>query len=154
MLLEAIVYIAAFFTITGLATAAFYSVWDHSKHLQRNTNDIAHVLEAGERWRGEVRQATAPLQLAETSGAPELRIPQSAGEIVYVLQGDTLLRRPGGKAERPKVLSRIKTSRFFRQERQGVVSWRWELELQSELKSAQVRPLFSFTAVAAAERQP
>jgi hypothetical protein len=148
MLIECLVYMAVFFVVTGLAGAAFYQALETSRHLRRNTGDIALVLEAGENWRAEIRRATGPVRLVDESGVQALHIPQGAGELVYFHEPGTVSRRRGDSAPWARVLGELKSSRFVRDERQATVSWRWEIELRAELKSVRVRPLFSFQAVA------
>jgi hypothetical protein len=153
MLVECLVYVAVFMVIAGLATAAFYRAFENSKRIRRNVADIALALEAGERWRAEVRGATAPPRLEADSAQPTLRIPKGADEIAYSYADGTLLRRTAASAPWTKALANLKSSTMVREERNGVISWRWEIEFKSQLKETRLRPLFSFRAVAAADQQ-
>jgi len=153
LLIECLVYVALFMVITGLATAAFYRALDNSRRLRRNVGDIALALEAGERWRAEVRSATAPLRLVTEAAQQTLHIPRGADEIVYAFAEGTLRRRATAGAVWTKALANLKSSQMTREERNGVVSWRWEIEFKSQLKETRVRPLFSFLAVAAADQK-
>jgi len=153
MLIECLVYVAVFMVIAGLATAAFYRALENSRRLRRNVADIALALQAGERWRAEVRSATAPLRLVTEPAQQTLHIPRGADEIVYSFVQGTLLRRAATNAAWTKALANLKSSQMAREERNGVVSWRWEIEFKSQLKETRVRPLFSFLAVAAADQQ-
>jgi hypothetical protein len=152
MLIECIVYIAVFFVITGLATAAFYRALENSRHLRSNVADIGLALQVGELWRAEVRSATAPLRLVAEPAQQTLHIPREADEIVYSFAQGTLLRRAHASAPWTKALANLKSSQMAREERNGVVSWRWEIEFKSQLKETRLRPLFSFMAVAAADQ--
>jgi len=153
MLIECLVYIAVFMVITGLATAAFYRALESSKRIRRNTADVGLALQAGELWRAEVRSATAPLRLGSETARQTLRIPRGADEIAYAFSDGTLLRRATATAPWTKALANLKSSQMVREERNGVVSWRWEIEFNSQLKGTRLRPLFSFMAVAPADQQ-
>ncbi len=146
LLIECLVYISVCFLVVGMASAAFYQAWDFSKHLRRNTAQIALALDAGERWRADIRSSTAPPHLEKKDSCTELHLPRAQGEVVYLFQGDLLLRQPQGRAEAVKVLSGLRSSTFIEETRQHVQSWRWELEFDSELKTVHLQPKFSFQA--------
>ena len=154
MLVEVIIYAALFMVIAGFATAAFYRALEFSSALRKNAQDIAQALQAGERWRSEVRGATGPVRLVEDGPLRSFHIPRGGDETVYTVLGPTVLRSLGTNALWVKVLSNVQNSTFNRQEREGVVSWRWELELTTKTKQVKVRPLFSFQAVASADAKP
>lgn len=154
MLVEVIVYGALFIVIAGFATAAFYRALEFSRSLRGNAQDIAQALQAGERWRSEVRGATGPVRLVEDGPARAFVIPRGGDQTVYIVQGPALLRSLGTNAPWVRVLYNVQNSTFNRQERGGVVSWRWELELATKTKQVKVRPLFTFQAVATADAKP
>jgi hypothetical protein len=139
-----------------LALSAFYRCMSYSKNLARNADDIARALQAGERWREDVRAATGPFKLvsAEASVGQALHIPQKAGEVIYLFIDGAVLRQSGTNAPWIPALSGVKSSRMEKDERQRVVSWRWEVELKNKQKVARVRPLFTFQAVAPEQQSP
>lgn len=145
-LLECIVYIGVFFVLTGLAFEAFYAGWDHHKNLDRNVTDIVRTLRAGERWRADVRSATAPPELTRDGQAELVQLPRASGAVFYRFDSNTVARRQG---DRPweTLLPNVKRSSFTREDRTAVEAWRWDLELVSKQKVARVAPLFSFQAV-------
>ncbi len=154
MLVEVIVYGALFIVIAGFAGGAFYRALDFSRSLRGNAQDIAQALQTGERWRAEVRSATGPARVVEEGPLRAFHIPKGENETVYLVDGRALFRSLGTNSPWVKLLSNVQNATFNRQEREGVVSWRWELELATKTKQVQVRPLFSFQAVASADAKP
>ncbi len=150
MLIDCLVYLAIWSVVVGLAFSAFFRSMSYSKNLARNADDIARALKAGERWREDVRAATGPFKLVTGEAGVEqaLHIPQKTGEVVYRFIDGAVLRQTGTNAPWIPALSGVKSSRMEKDERQRVVSWRWEVELKNKQKVARVRPLFSFQAVA------
>jgi hypothetical protein len=150
MLLDCLVYIAIWTVVAGLATAVFFRLLTHTKHLNRNAAEIVRTLKTGERWRQDVREAAGELDLVDSTDAQTLRIPKTAGEVAYLFRQGTVYRR--GQADAPwlQLLPGVKSSRMQKDRRLHVVSWRWEIELKSRQKTTRVQPLFSFEAVAVA----
>jgi hypothetical protein len=151
LLVECLVYFSIWLVVMGLAFAAFYRCLDYSKALSRNAADIVRVLQAGERWRDDVRGATGPLELFELEDDLALHIPQTAGETIYLFMKGGIWRSTGKSAPRMQILSGVRTSRMLKDERERVVTWRWEIELKNAQKAARVRPLFSFQAVTSSD---
>jgi hypothetical protein len=135
MLIEAIVYLAVLFLIMGLATAAFFRTLDHTRQVRRVAADISRALATGERWRADVRAATAPLRLEVVGGVQALHIPAVA-------------------AAPQVVLGQVKAAAFYRDVRERLTAWRWEIELATSRPRVRVAPLFSFEAVARVEGRP
>jgi hypothetical protein len=144
-LVECLVYIGMFLAITGVAFSVFYKVWDNSKHLRRNADDIVQALHAGELWRADVRSATGPLE--STEAAARLRIPTANGVVVYTFASGELHRQASGDAPEKVLLAHVKSSRMLSDARRHVTAWRWELELQPVQKNPKVLPLFTFESV-------
>ncbi|HKS38143.1 MAG TPA: hypothetical protein VJW76_13180 [Verrucomicrobiae bacterium] len=156
MLGECLIYISVWSVLLGLSFAAYYRVLDNTTRLRRSAADITRVLQAGERWREDVRQATGPLKPVGIEGTVEhaLHVPQAAGEVVYYFTGTNLLRRAAADAPWIEFLARVNASRMNKDTRERVVAWRWEVELNAGKKKPAVRPLFSFQAVAPVQEQP
>ena len=142
MLIECLVYIAVLAVVLNLAYAAYYRCQTNSVNLRRNAEDIVITVRAGERWRADVRAATAPPKLEGN----RLVVPQAAGEVVYEFVDNTMWRQDG--AARIAVLRRLRASTMQADARSQVTSWRWEVELMAGKKTVSLRPLFTFTAVA------
>src|SRR5689334_14852610 len=62
-LIELLVYMSMLLVIIALGYTALYRSMDASTGLRRNASDITHALNAGERWREDVRAATRPLRI-------------------------------------------------------------------------------------------
>jgi len=153
MLIEAIVYLAVLFLIMGLATAAFFRTLDHTRQVRRVAADISRALATGERWRADVRAATAPLRLEVVGGVQALHIPAAGGEVVYFFDGRAVTRTAGAAAPQV-VLGQVKAAAFYRDVRERLTAWRWEIELATSRPRVRVAPLFSFEAVARVEGKP
>jgi hypothetical protein len=146
-LVECLVYTSCVLVLLGAGGTAFHAAIASSAKLRQNADDIVHALKAGERWRADLRKATGPPALEQGLASRALAIPHKDGRITYLVVSNTVLRctEPGDRCE--VVFAAVKTSDFVRDPRQHVAAWRWELELPSRLKTARVRPLFTFTAV-------
>jgi prepilin-type N-terminal cleavage/methylation domain-containing protein len=147
-LLECLVYMALLVVVVGVATGLFFQSWDDSKSLRRNAEDIVRALHAGDQWRADMRAATGPVQLTETDGAEQLRIPVVAGEIIYAFSNGELCRKSGPDSVNKVWLPNVKSSRMQSDSRGNVATWRWELELKTVKRTARYRPLFTFETVA------
>ncbi len=153
MLIDCMVYIVVWFLVVGLAFAAFYRSLSYSRNLAHGAGDIASALEAGERWRADVRRATGPLSIdaGETGVAQALRIPQAQGEVVYLFIDGAVLRRARDDAPWLKLLPAVKSSHMQAELRQQVRSWSWSVELAARQKRPVITPRYSFRAVAPRE---
>ncbi|MGA2747276.1 MAG: hypothetical protein ABSG59_00760 [Verrucomicrobiota bacterium] len=145
LLLECLVYIAMLAVILNLAYAAYNRCSDNARHLNRSVDDIVRTLQAGERWRADVRAATA-VSPADDS----LRLIQSNGTIEYSFAGGAVWRRAGPDGRLVRFLPDVKVSRMEPDARAEARAWRWEIELRTAEKTPKVRPLFSFEAAARA----
>ena len=150
-LIECIVYCGVLFLVLGLAFATYYRANENHRNLRRNAADIVRVLQAGERWREDIRRATGPIQLAGTGAAQELTIPHTNGAVKYTFRQGSVWRQTGPRTE--EVLPNVAGSQMQNDPRQRVTAWRWEVELQSKKHVARVRPLFTFEAAAPQEEK-
>ena len=139
-------YIACLTIILTVAYPAYHRFVRGSNNLRRNADDIARALNAGERWRNDVRAATGPIRAT----AEQFVIPQRGGEIVYTFS-DGVLWRQSADGQRIAALRGVKSSTMQLETRQRVTAWRWELELASGQKQVLMRPLFTFQAVTGAK---
>jgi hypothetical protein len=147
MIIECLVYIAVCFLILSVALSAFYKCYDAYKGLHRTADDIARVLRIGERWRDDVRTATAALRWDDSEGDARLDIPHQTGVVHYRFAEGALWRRVDESAVWSQVLDGVKSSRMISETRGSVALWRWEVELKPRRQTVRVRPLFSFAAV-------
>jgi hypothetical protein len=146
LMTEALVYIGVLFLLLGVGYAAMYRCVNNSIALRRNADDIARTLRAGEQWRADVRSATSPGRWETTDNGRILRLPGKRAEVAYRFSEGAVLRHVGSAPWLP-LLTKVKSSKMEADPRQNVTAWRWELELEPQIKSGRVRPLFTFIAV-------
>jgi len=146
MLIDCLIYIALVAVILGLAFAAFFRTLEFTTHLDRNTTEIIRVLEAGERWREDVRSTKREAQVLRSTEEFSLRLPREQGYVAYIVREGAVFREEGGN--RVQVMGNVKTAGFYHERRQHVAAWRWELELQGSQKATRLRPLFTFLSLA------
>ena len=146
-LTECLAYIAVLGILIAIGGSTVAKAWDKSRALSRNSQDIERAINAGERWRADIRAATGPVELASASNNRTLRIPTQTGRIEYEFTGTNVCRRANEQAGWVTVLPTVKDSQMQRGTDPGVSSWQWELELQPSQKTVRIRPLFTFTAV-------
>lgn len=156
-LIECLVYISLFALFVVLVMSVFFRSRDGSDALRRNADDITRALHAGERWRADVRTATAPPRTVEENGQRWLAIPRGTNVTVYTHFRDTVWRQEQTNATWMPALVRVKSSAMSADARTHVAAWRWEVELQLKDPRKQTKPLYTFLAVAPAaqkEKQP
>jgi len=144
-LIECLVYIAVLGVMISVGGFTIAKAWDAHRALSRNANDIQRAVNAGERWRAEIRSAIQPVEIR--SDRVRLRIPTTNGVIEYQFADGALQRRTGDQADWLPVLTRVRHSQMQPTTNTGLVAWRWELEMEPASKRARHRPLFTFTAV-------
>ena len=140
-LIECLVYIAVLIVVLNLAFDAWFRYDRHTGFMRQNGKDIVRTLFAGEKWRADIRAATAPPHAI----ANGIAIPQPSGEVDYVFDKGTVWRQT--RKTRAIALDHVKASAMSDDSRPNVHAWRWELELATPQKAVRVRPLFSFIAV-------
>ena len=140
ILMEYLIYMGVLTVVLTLGFSALHHSREGYLALKRNTDDIVRALQAGERWRADVRAA---------DGEPErvdggLQLERKAGVVTYRFAVGTIWREAG--SEKTPFLKGVKSSRMFLDARQHARVWRWEVELASPQKVVRVRPLFTFQA--------
>lgn len=148
-LVEAMVYLALWAVVTGFAFSLFYRSLSTHQKLRENVQQLARVLQVGERWRDEVRRAVMPIP-PQPPGAPHtLLVPTSQGGVSYrFLPEQALVQRwseAGSTWE--TVLKEVADSRMLPVSRGEVKGWRWEISLMQTQKVLRVRPAYTFMAV-------
>jgi type II secretory pathway component PulJ len=147
LLVDLMMYLSLLALVLILTAVVFDQALKQSSQLQRNVSDIERAMKAGERWRGDVRSATAPPRLAQSEGAEFFVIPNGTNEVAYSLQKNKLLRFDSSTGRAEIALEMVKSNRVIFEKRAEAEGWRWELELDQRRKNARVRPLFTFMAV-------
>src|SRR5215472_5015955 len=145
-LVECIVYIAVLLVLSAGAMGAFYLSWDHSKALISATDDITAALQAGERWRADVRAATGTIHVEKTPSGEVVTIPANGKDIVYRLNAGVLRRQAGSDGFSAMLLPRVRASEMTMEKRGDVQAWRWELEVPQRRRETHFPLLFTFEA--------
>jgi Tfp pilus assembly protein PilE len=141
-LIECLVYMALLVVVLNLAYGAYYRCADNSKRLGQNVDDIVRVMQAGERWRDDIRAARAI-----TSSGDSLQLVQPNVTVLYVVKGDTVWRRAKAGAPLARFLSRVKSSLMEKDARRDVTAWSWKTELLPRGVRDHFHPFFTFEAV-------
>ena len=147
-LIECLAYMAIFFVVLGLALAAYYQMDEQSRGFTRNSADIVRALQAGERWRADMRSAT---NAARFDVDQELRLTGRSGDVSYYFRDGTVWRQGTNDAHARPMLPNVKASAMHLDARPSVPAWRWEIELQTKRTNVTIRPLFTFLAVPTSE---
>lgn len=142
LLIECLVYIALLFIVLNLAFAAWYRCSENSKRLNRNVDDVVLALQAGERWRDDIRAA-----MSITASGGSLELAQSNATVSYVFEGDAVLRRAKSGTPLVRFLSGIKSSQMRKDARSEVAAWNWQVQLAPR-GAEHFAPFFAFEAVA------
>jgi hypothetical protein len=147
LLIECLVYMSVLLILLGVGYEAFYRCIQNSVALRRSADDIASALNAGERWRADLRAVKGMIRVEDTAAERILHLPGARGEVAYQFSRNAVLRRVGGGSW-VRLLAGVKSSSMKSDPRPNVIAWRWELELQPRSKKpGRVRPLFTFIAV-------
>jgi len=144
LLLELLVFIALLAVILGLAFQVFWRCFDNSKRLQQNAADILAAVQAGERWREDIRLARDI-----SAGAEGVKMIQAGDAIEYRFSQQAVWRHSAQTGRAVRLLSNVKASEMRTDPRRQVSAWRWEVELQARKAPPFLRPLFTFEAVPA-----
>jgi hypothetical protein len=153
-LIECIVYIGLLMIVVGMASVLFFRGLDGFRALRTYTEDMAAALNLGEAWRADLRTATATPQVQTDSAATVMQLVTPDGPVTWRFDGFTVVRDDQRGELTKRVLPRVLRSEFHRDTREGVVAWRWELELRKQRPDAPLAPLFTFITVAPQELKP
>ena len=115
--------------------------------MRRAAGDVTLALQAGERWRADVR-ASSQVGWEQENGDRVLRLQTARGIIGYRFESNAVFRRGSNGAWSP-VLTNVNLSEMKADPREKITAWCWELELQPRAKQPRTRPLFTFLAVPA-----
>jgi len=148
LLVECLVYLGVFVVVLGLATGAFFICWDHTKALHYATDDIAAALQAGERWRADVRTATGTISVTTSAAGEEIGIPHGKDRILYHFSAGEIRRQKNASGFAELILPHVKNSEVIKDARSAVTAWRWEVKLAPRRKESRLPMLFTFEAVA------
>jgi type II secretory pathway pseudopilin PulG len=153
-LIECLAYVGLFALFIVLVMTTFFRTREGADSLRRNADDITRALHAGERWREDVRTATAPPSLVTENGQTWLALPHGTNTTVYTHFQNTVWRQEHTNQTWQPVLTRVTSSHMEADARQHVAAWRWEVELQTKDEMKRTKPSFTFLAVAPKETKP
>jgi type II secretory pathway component PulJ len=142
LLMECLVYMALLVVVLNLAVAAYNRCAENSKRLNQNVDDVVRALQAGERWRDDIRAA-----MAIDSSEDSLRLVQSNATVDYMFDGHAVWRRANAGAPLARFLPAVKWSRMEKDARREVTAWSWRVELLTRGAPERYRPFFTFEAV-------
>lgn len=145
LLIECLVYLSVLAILLTGVTTVFYFCWDRSMALIGSTEQIHSALEAGERWRADVRAATGSISVGTTASGETVKIPEGQNTVQYSFSAGQVSRQSGFAGA--VVLSKVKTSEMILDQRGEVTAWRWELELTPRRNETHLPLLFTFEAV-------
>ena len=146
-LIECLVYIALVSVVTGAGFMALYFTTDNHRRLRRNADDIMAAVNAGERWRNDVRAARGTITAETNAAGQTLRIPQANTVVAYQFAGCQVRRQSQAAAPWVILLPAVQASQMRPDPRAHVTAWRWELTLQPSSRRGRIPPVFSFEAV-------
>lgn len=153
MLVECLIYLAVSSILVSLGIALYLRCLDSATNLEHNTDDIAGTLSVGERWRADLREATAPPQVLNAN-SPEMVIPQTNGKVVYRYADGIIWRYDSASARWSRLLDRVASANWNAEARTRVTAWHLDIEMKTKKRQVRVRPLFSFIGVAGSESRP
>ncbi len=145
LLVESLIYGGLFMGILGVGIVVFNDFQVRSLRLQRNTREIAQVLQLGEQWRQEVR-ASATIERSSDPTPAVLRINGTEKSVEYAVEDGALLKRTDG-GQWIRLLPSVAASTMTSEQRAHSRVWTWEIELASREKSPRLKPIFTFLAV-------
>ncbi len=144
-LIECLVYISALAVLFTFVTVLIWHARDNERNVRRNADDIVRAMQAGERWRADVRLAVAPPRAMNFEHGDGIALKQSEGEVLYAFNSGAVWRK-AGEAEWQEFLSRVASSRMVADTRERVPALRWEVAIESRRTDSHVKPLFTFLA--------
>ena len=158
-LIEVLIYAVLFSVFMLVASNAYISSENQARSMRWNAIKIIQVMNAGERWRQDIRDAIRPPQNIQSSlpnpddpldiiELTSLKIIKSSETNWYAFRGDHVFRMSSHLPTRWElVMDRVNSSTMIEEERGEVAAWRWELELKTITTNAPTLPLFTFLSV-------
>ena len=158
-LIEMLAYIVLFSAFMLVAFDMYFSSKTVARGIQGKASAIIQVMYAGERWRQDIRNATSPPQITQSSlpnpdDLPDI-IELTTLEIIkpsetnwYTFRGDHVFRMSSLLPTKWElVMDKVNSSTMAEEQRGEVAAWRWEVELKTKTTNAPTRPLFTFLSV-------
>ncbi len=146
-LIECLVYCSVLMILAATGIVLLGKMMGFHRDLERNANDITRSLNAGERWRADVRQATGPIRSFVEGESVLFEIPQETDSVLYQFDQHHLWRHTSSESPSWLALKDVSGCQFVLDSRSHTEAWRLEVHLKTKLKTVRVEPKFSFLAV-------
>ena len=165
-LIEMLVYIVLFSAFMLVVFETYFSSKTVARGIQGKASAIIQVMYAGERWRQDIRDATSPPQITQSSlpnpdDLPDiielttLKIIKPSETNWYTFRGDHVFRMSSLLPTKWElVMDTVDSSKMVEEQRGEVAAWRWEVELKTKTTNAPTRPLFTFLSVPKKPKNP
>jgi Tfp pilus assembly protein PilE len=165
-LIEVLIYAVLFSVFMLVASNAYISSENQARSMRGNAIKIIQVMNAGERWRQDIRDAISPPQNIQSSlpnpddpldiiELTSLKIIKSSETNWYAFRGDHVFRMSSHlPTQWELVMDKVNGSTMVEDQRGKVAAWRWEVELKKITKKGQSRPLFTFLAAPQKPQDP
>ena len=163
-LIEMLVYIVLFSAFMLVVFETYFSSKTVARGIQGKASAIIQVMYAGERWRQDIRDATSPPQIIQSS----LPNPDDLSDIIeltslkiikpsetnwYTFRGDHVFRMSSLLPIKWElVMAKVDSSKMVEEQRGEVAAWRWEVGLKA--KKVPIQPLFTFLSVPKKPKNP
>ena len=163
-LIEMLVYIVLFSAFMLVVFETYFSSKTVARGIQGKASAIFQVMYAGERWRQDIRDATSPPQIIQSSlpnpdDLPDnielssLKIIKPSETNWYTFRGGHVFRMSSLLPTKWElVMDKVDSSKMVEEQRGEVTTWRWEVELKA--KKVPIQPLFTFLSVPKKPKSP
>ena len=163
-LIEMLAYIVLFSAFMLVAFDMYFSSKTVARGIQGKASAIIQVMYAGERWRQDIRDATSPPQIIQSSlpnpdDLPDnielasLKIIKPSETNWYTFRGGHVFRMSSLLPTKWElVMDKVDSSKMVEEQRGEVAAWRWEVELKA--KKVPIQPLFTFLSVPKKPKNP
>ena len=152
-LIECMIYIVVVTILLGMGISLLSKMVGFHRDLERNAADITRCLNAGERWRADLRRATGPIRIFRDGPDDMMEIPIGDDYILYRYDQDDLWRHTTDTRVAILALKGLARCEFIHESRPHTEAWRWEIELHTVKRVVNVQPRFTFLAVPPTEQQ-
>lgn len=143
-LVEMLMYMSCLLVLMSLVSVAIGKLWSAERALHERANELIRVVNTGERWREDVRRSAVSPRGIEANGSEGILLELDGSRQVYLLEAGELRRTANGAKE--VLVRNVVSSRMLREQREGLVYWRWELGVRLG-RNATKTQAFTFMAV-------
>ncbi|MFT4691018.1 MAG: hypothetical protein ACKVHO_16565 [Verrucomicrobiia bacterium] len=147
MLVQALVYIPIMAFLIYVAIDAALTLKKGTRGMQSGATRVTTAMNAGELWRADIRRATRPPQITNSTNSSALTIDHGTNSVVWSHAEGQIWRQADTNSPRVTVMRDVFSSDFHPDERKHVSAWNWDLELNRARPKAKTMPLYSFIAV-------